>query len=384
MSNRGAATGAARRRGGPRGRIRSFAFVAAGARTEVVIGSGALALAASLLPSIAPGRWFLITSKKIFRLHGQRLLRARRAGRGVLDPVPLFVPDGEAAKTWDVLGASSTSSSAAAFAATGASWRWEAEPWATWRASRRLSRSAAFLSFRRPPRSSRPPTARSVERPRWTSVRQEPRGNVPRAPARRSGARGPRDSEGPRRPLGPRRGREVLLPRRGLRPGDGSPRSAPRRARAGRPRGSDRAVAPAEGADRVARSVRDGQGRRVFLNLGHTAGHALEAASGHALAHGESVAWGLLAALELSARRAGLSRPTADRLARRVAGLVKPRPPEASTLAGFRKYLKADKKSDRSGLRMVLLERPGRPVVARVSGAELAAVLRMVLRRYNR
>jgi 3-dehydroquinate synthase len=41
-------------------------------------------------------------------------------------------------------------------------------------------------------------------------------------------------------------------------------------------------------------------GRRALLNLGHTFGHALEAASGLGrLSHGEAVAWGLVRACEL-------------------------------------------------------------------------------------
>jgi 3-dehydroquinate synthase len=49
-------------------------------------------------------------------------------------------------------------------------------------------------------------------------------------------------------------------------------------------------------------------GRRALLNLGHTFGHALEAAAGYAVRHGEAVAVGLVAALELSRRR-GLCAP---------------------------------------------------------------------------
>ena len=44
---------------------------------------------------------------------------------------------------------------------------------------------------------------------------------------------------------------------------------------------------------------------RQWLNLGHTFAHALEAAAGFELAHGDAVALGLLAALRLSGRDTG-------------------------------------------------------------------------------
>jgi len=49
------------------------------------------------------------------------------------------------------------------------------------------------------------------------------------------------------------------------------------------------------------RDPRD-EGPRRVLNLGHTFGHALEAAAGYGLPHGRAVALGLLAALRLSGR----------------------------------------------------------------------------------
>jgi 3-dehydroquinate synthase len=49
-------------------------------------------------------------------------------------------------------------------------------------------------------------------------------------------------------------------------------------------------------------------GRRAALNLGHTLGHALEAATGYRhFLHGEAVAWGLLAAAKLGRRHGLLS-----------------------------------------------------------------------------
>ncbi len=61
----------------------------------------------------------------------------------------------------------------------------------------------------------------------------------------------------------------------------------------------------------VARDEREA-GERALLNLGHTFGHALEAATGYSdrLLHGEGVAIGMVLAFRLSVRL-GLS-PAAD------------------------------------------------------------------------
>ncbi|MFA5063426.1 MAG: 3-dehydroquinate synthase [Candidatus Omnitrophota bacterium] len=53
-------------------------------------------------------------------------------------------------------------------------------------------------------------------------------------------------------------------------------------------------------ADIVQRDEREDKGLRTILNFGHTAGHAIEAASGFKYTHGEAVALGMLAALEIS------------------------------------------------------------------------------------
>ena len=66
----------------------------------------------------------------------------------------------------------------------------------------------------------------------------------------------------------------------------------------------------------VAEDERDA-GRRQVLNLGHTVGHAIEAATGYArYRHGEAVGIGLLVALRLSGREA---------LRREVAALLEAR-----------------------------------------------------------
>jgi 3-dehydroquinate synthase len=124
-------------------------------------------------------------------------------------------------------------------------------------------------------------------------------------------------------------------------------------------------------------------GVRAALNLGHTAGHALESASGHRLQHGEAVAWGLLAALRLSVAHAGLAPAAADALAARVLALARPPRPRPAEVRAAARFLAADKKADRRGLVVVLLEGPGSVRLVRASAAGVAAALVEALARYN-
>lgn len=101
-------------------------------------------------------------------------------------------------------------------------------------------------------------------------------------------------------------------------------------------------------------------GQRRLLNFGHTLGHAFEAAGGYGtLRHGEAVAWGIAAALEISRRRAGLSESDAADVRMALAGLGPFPEPErnAQRLAPF---LALDKKATARGAAGVLLERIGR------------------------
>lgn len=130
----------------------------------------------------------------------------------------------------------------------------------------------------------------------------------------------------------------------------------------------------------VAEDERD-QGRRHILNLGHTFGHAVEAATAYgAYLHGEAVAVGLSAALWLSSEMglmppAGVRRVecllTAWGLPIRASGLD----PEA--VEGIMGY---DKKFVRGTPLFVLLEAWGRPAIVPSPPGDLVrqAILRMV------
>jgi 3-dehydroquinate synthase len=101
-------------------------------------------------------------------------------------------------------------------------------------------------------------------------------------------------------------------------------------------------------------------GPRRLLNFGHTLGHALEAASGYGrLRHGEAVAWGIAAALEVSRRRAGLSEQDAAAV-RATLGRLGPFPEPERDPARLAPLLARDKKATSAGLAGILLERIGR------------------------
>jgi shikimate kinase/3-dehydroquinate synthase len=120
----------------------------------------------------------------------------------------------------------------------------------------------------------------------------------------------------------------------------------------------------------VAADERDA-GRRAVLNLGHTVGHAIEAATGYArYRHGEAIALGLLAALRLS--DAGDLR---DEVAALLAshGLPTSLDPSVDVDAVIAAVAR-DKKRTADGVGFVLLTRPGDPRPGqRVDAAALRA-----------
>ncbi len=104
----------------------------------------------------------------------------------------------------------------------------------------------------------------------------------------------------------------------------------------------------------VAQDERDG-GRRQVLNLGHTVGHAIEAATGYQrYRHGEAVGVGLLAALRLSDREA-LRAEVAELLGAR--GL--PLRFAGASVDDVLALVERDKKRSEGRVPFVLVEAPG-------------------------
>jgi len=118
-------------------------------------------------------------------------------------------------------------------------------------------------------------------------------------------------------------------------------------------------------------------GRRALLNLGHTFGHALESL-GHyeRWLHGEAVALGIVLAARTSAAIGWIGEAECERIEALLesAGL----PTAASGIDPDRvlERMQLDKKADRKGLKLILIERLGRAVVA---PAPERAVLRAVI-----
>jgi 3-dehydroquinate synthase len=125
----------------------------------------------------------------------------------------------------------------------------------------------------------------------------------------------------------------------------------------------------------VSRDERE-TGERALLNLGHTFGHALEAATGFSdrLFHGEGVSIGMVLAAQFSAKLGMIGEADAARVERHLieAGL----PTRLQDIAGFAQegladadalmtLMAQDKKVTRGKLTFILLEAVGRAVIAK-------------------
>jgi 3-dehydroquinate synthase len=102
-------------------------------------------------------------------------------------------------------------------------------------------------------------------------------------------------------------------------------------------------------------------GERVFLNFGHTFGHAIEVGTGYGTwLHGEAVSAGMVLAGKLSTRITGMPVADLSRLRTLLSRLALPVDPPALGVDRYLELMAQDKKVDAGRLRLVLLEALGR------------------------
>ena len=132
-------------------------------------------------------------------------------------------------------------------------------------------------------------------------------------------------------------------------------------------------------ADVVSKDERE-TGLRMILNFGHTIGHATEAATNYKqLLHGEAVAWGMIAALNVARNRRAIDTKQADRI---EALILRYGPlPHFKTTAQKLVALTARDKKNRSGTRSFVIPMAiGKTEIVRdVTDAELLAATEAML-----
>jgi 3-dehydroquinate synthase len=118
-------------------------------------------------------------------------------------------------------------------------------------------------------------------------------------------------------------------------------------------------------------------GGRALLNLGHTFGHAIEAAAGYGnLLHGEAVAIGLVLAARLSENLDHLDAGVAERVVTLVSRYGLPvRLPRALPLEALMEAALRDKKARLGRMRYVALERIGKAITVENVPSDLVAGL---------
>jgi len=108
-------------------------------------------------------------------------------------------------------------------------------------------------------------------------------------------------------------------------------------------------------------------GRRAILNFGHTVGHAVEAASGYELLHGEAVSLGMVAALALGEARGVTAPGLRARSERLLARLSLPVDVQRRLTTEVLERIEVDKKRRSEAVRFVFVTRPGEAVLIDIS-----------------
>jgi len=111
----------------------------------------------------------------------------------------------------------------------------------------------------------------------------------------------------------------------------------------------------------VAKDERDRTGERALLNFGHTVGHAIERAGDYRkFLHGEAISLGIIAACDVSVKKAGLLRDQRDAIANLLRQFDLPTQlPKDFPRERIFKALPYDKKFERGKIRFVVAPRIG-------------------------
>ena len=118
-------------------------------------------------------------------------------------------------------------------------------------------------------------------------------------------------------------------------------------------------------------------GARALLNLGHTVGHAIEAAGGYAaVRHGEAVALGLVAAFRVARRLGHASGEQAERVTALLARMELPTDVDRYLDERALGFLSSDKKRQGGKVRFVVPGAPGSTQLVALSPEEIARLTR--------
>ena len=126
-------------------------------------------------------------------------------------------------------------------------------------------------------------------------------------------------------------------------------------------------------------------GARMFLNFGHTFGHALEHAAGYGqILHGEAVIVGLVGALALSVRMNSSQSKELVYYRHMVEQALRLVPHISIKEAQIVAAMQSDKKRKNSALQFVLLKKPGKAYICRTAtSSEIRQSVAEMLRQYH-
>ncbi|HEX4632101.1 MAG TPA: 3-dehydroquinate synthase [Chthoniobacterales bacterium] len=128
----------------------------------------------------------------------------------------------------------------------------------------------------------------------------------------------------------------------------------------------------------VAADERETTGERALLNFGHTIGHAIERAGEYRdFLHGEAVSLGIVAACEISVRKAGLADAERERIVRTLEAFELPTQlPANFPKEKIHSAIRFDKKFERGEIRFVVMPRIGSARLAEdVAMADIEAAI---------